>query len=270
LKVVVGSALVWSSCRVMAGESDQSAADALWSKLAAMSRDATRQQAAVRERRIRQAGVELRPWYCVAPIGDENEYGFFSRCFANVFPPEKAVVSAGREPIDLNRTYEDGRLRWIRHPEWIDGFFHQLPAGPPPARNETAYLYRTIIVKNDATLKAHIVAEDAIRVWLDGKVVGEAAREGNARYKRFLDVQLPLRQGENRLLIKVTSFHGSHGFGFALPEITGSSDFRPSRGGASGTHALPANLRSTENRLHGGNRPYASAREGGRRLLPLV
>ena len=28
LKVVVGSALVWSSCRVMAGESDQSAAEA--------------------------------------------------------------------------------------------------------------------------------------------------------------------------------------------------------------------------------------------------
>ena len=48
LKVVVGSALVWSSCRVVAGESDQSAADTLWSKLAAMSRDATRQQAAVR------------------------------------------------------------------------------------------------------------------------------------------------------------------------------------------------------------------------------
>lgn len=95
---------------------------------------------------------------------------------ANAFPPEQDVVRAGRQSIDLSRTYQDGRLRWIAHAEWVDGFFHQLPTGPPPSRNETAYLYRTIAVDQDVTLKAHIVTEDAIRVWLGGQVVGEAMR----------------------------------------------------------------------------------------------
>jgi len=265
LGVIALTLLVW----VNDGWGDDAAAD-LWARLTQLRQADQRQREAIRRQAVDDAGLQMGPWHCVAPIGDENEYGTFSRCFAKVFPPEKAVVSAGREPIDLNRTYEDGRLRWIQHPEWVDGFFHQLPAGPPPARNETAYLYRTITVKNDATLKAHVVAEDAIRVWLDGKVVGQAAREGTSRYKRFLEVQLPLRQGKNRLLIKVTSFHGSHGFGFALPEITGSSDFRPSRAGAGGVRCLPANLRSTENRLHGGNRPYASARAGNHPDPPRI
>jgi len=252
--VIALASFVW----VNDGWADEGAAELL-AKLTQLRQADQRQREAIRRQAIDRAGLQMGPWYCVAPIGDESLYGFFSRCFSKAFPQEQEAVQAGRKQIDLDKTYENGRLRWTAHPDWVDGFFHPLPTGPPPSRNETAYLYRTITAKSDLTLKAHVVAEDAIRVWLNGVVVGQATREGGGRYKRFLEVKLPLRQGENRLLIKMTSFHGAHGFGFALPLITRTNEFRPSSAGATGVHCLPANLQSSENHLRGANRPYASA-----------
>ena len=85
---LIGLALLAS---VNNSRADDSAAE-LWAKLTQLRQDHDRQQEATRQHAIERAGLQLGPWHCVAPIGDESEYGYFSRCFANAFPPEQDVV----------------------------------------------------------------------------------------------------------------------------------------------------------------------------------
>jgi len=252
----VATALTAYVALVGVAAAQQSADSALWDALMDRVRAEKLQQQQTHEQQIRQAGLELDHWYCAGPFRDGG-FGLFSRCFAKAYGPERDATKAGVEPVDLRKTYDRGRVRWVEHPEWVDGFFHPLPIGSAPARNESVYLYRTITSKMEMRADAHVVAEDAIRVWVNGKMVGQGGRVAGGRFKRFLDVELPLQPGENRLLVKVTSLFARHGFSFAIPRITRSSDFRVTTG--TGTGGLSAPLQSAANRFLPGNEPFASA-----------
>ncbi len=194
------------------------------------------------------SGVELGPWYCNGPWKDTAE-GLHLRSFATVFPPEEHVLAAGREPIDPNRAFPVPSPQspapsppkrtslpgpaWIAHPEWTDGYVNPLPVGPPPMKNETCYLYRTITSKRAVSVPLHVYALDNIRAWLNGEPVATAhnpSRAGSSRFAAALTTTLQLKPGENRLLLKITSMHGAHGFAFAMPPLTPSNPIRP--GGA--------------------------------------
>src|SRR5207245_7832031 len=77
----------------------------------------------------------LTPWRAVGPF----EVASFDAAYATAFEPEKA--------IDLTRTYADGKLKWIEHPEWADGKAHYLPGG-----FAATYLYRTIDADRPMTI----------------------------------------------------------------------------------------------------------------------
>ncbi|MDP6526517.1 MAG: DUF642 domain-containing protein, partial [Kiritimatiellia bacterium] len=228
----------------------QSIDQALWRKLMQKVHAEALKKQAAHKQQVHNAGLKLGSWSCVGPFRD-GKFGLFSRCFARAYGPELNVTQAGRTLVDLKKTYGDGKLTWKEHPEWVDGYSHPLPIGPAPSRSETVYLYRTITCKKKLQVDAHIVAEDAIRIWLNGQKVAELGRSGSGRYRRFLGAKLPLEPGTNRLLVKITSLYGKHGFSFAMPLITRSSGFR--------SYGLSARLRSGENRFHPGNEPFASA-----------
>jgi len=100
-------------------------------------------------------------------------------------------------------------------------------------KNETCYLYRTIAASRPQTVDVRIYALDNIRMWLNGTLVAEAgnpARHAASRFAAGLIAQLNLERGQNRLLIKITSMHGLHGFAFAMPPFTPSNSFRPGQG----------------------------------------
>ena len=203
-----------------------------------------------------EAGVRLGSWYCAGPFKDEL-FGLHLKSFETVFPPEKQVIAAGGKLVDLSATWEVEKLpgmtsitrRWVKFADWSDGYVNQLPVGPPPMRNETCYLYRTITAKAAGSVEMRVLAVDNIKAWLNGKEAGGAGNPGRSGASRFpagLNATLELAAGDNRLMVKITSMHGRHGFAFAIPSLTPSNDTLPGR---------LANLRN----LAPGDEPYVRA-----------
>ncbi|NQT36915.1 MAG: LamG domain-containing protein, partial [Planctomycetes bacterium] len=204
----------------------------VWENLIRLSRVVRERRTGSPEQRITDADVQLGTWYCVGPMKDTPE-GLHLRSFATVFPPEKQVLAVGGTAIDLTRTWPvkgEAVRRWQQHPEWTDGYVNPLPVGPPPMKNETCYLYRTITARRAIALPMNVFALDNIQAWLNGESVGTAhnpGRSGSSRFPAALMTTLRLRPGENRLLVKITSMHGAHGFAFAMPPLTPSNPVRP-------------------------------------------
>ena len=203
-----------------------------------------------------EAGVRLGSWYCAGPFKDEL-FGLHLKSFETVFPPEKQVIAAGGKLVDLSATWEVEKLpgmtstarRWVKFADWSDGYVNQLPVGPPPMRNETCYLYRTITAKAAGSVEMRVLAVDNVKAWLNGKEAGGAGNPGRSGASRFpagLNATLELAAGDNRLMVKITSMHGRHGFAFAIPSLTPSNDTLPGR---------LANLRN----LAPGDEPYVRA-----------
>jgi len=213
------------------------AAGTAWEKLMSLRRVVAATRRARTEQPITDADVQLGPWFCAGPFKDKAE-GLHLTSFDTVFPPEEQALTAGRNAIDLNRTWlvksyagtAEAKRGWEEHSEWTDGYFNPLPVGPPPMRNETCYLYRTITAKKDVRVPMHVFALDNVRAWLNGEPVGTAHnpdRSGSSRFAAALMTTLRLSAGENRLLVKITSMHGTHGFAFAMPPLTPSNAIRP-------------------------------------------
>ncbi len=230
-----------------------------WGKLAELSAKSAEAAEMAGKKALAATGMELGVWHCVGPFKHEF-FGNIERSVAMVYPPEKDVLAAGADAAGLARTYEaaklpgtlDTRRTWTHHPEWSDGYRHQLPRGPSPSRNETVYLYRTITVAKAVTVEMKVYAEDYIKAWVNGKLLGHVGRRGGpSRAPSSLRVQLPLVAGDNRLLVKISSIHAAHGFSFSLPGYTPDHPLTPLQ--------WPAWLKSGVSRFGPGNQPYASA-----------
>jgi len=211
-----------------------------WEDLISLRRVVAATRRARTEQAIADAHVQLGPWFCAGPFKDKAE-GLHLTSFDAVFPPEEQALAADKKAIDLDCTWlvksyigtAEAEKGWEKHSEWADGYFNPLPVGPPPMRNETCYLYRTITSKKDIRVPMHVFALDNVRAWLNGEPVGTAhnpARSGSSRFAAALMTTLRFSAGENRLLVKITSMHGAHGFAFAMPPLTPSNAIRP--GGA--------------------------------------
>jgi len=111
--------------------------------------------------------------------------------------------------IDLQATYEDGRMKWVETtPGYEDGKVHRL-SGDIAA----TYLYRTINSPNSRTMQLALGSNDAIKVWLNGEVV----HDNNVERGFTLDqdqVSIRLIEGENALLMKVVNYGNDYAFSF--------------------------------------------------------
>ena len=207
-------------------------------------------------RPIIEADVQCGPWHCIGPFKDA-EYGVFSREFDTAFEPEKDVIASGDRPTELDKMYHsvpvvgapEGARRWTAHPDWADGYYNPLPSGPPPGRNEVLYLYRTITCASSVEVTAWLVTLDAGKAWLNGKQALDAPIRVGAG-QRFLQAsfKLPLKAGENRLLLKITKCFQKNGFSFALE---GMHPVHPVLKGQAPAHGAGG--------FKPANEPYASA-----------
>ena len=206
-------------------------------------------------------GVQLEPWHDVGPFKDE-EFGDVLRSFRYNFEPERDLLKVTETAPDLSKSYEAklwpgmdaSKLKrfWTPHPEWVDGYRHVLPQGPAPGRNETAYLYRAIHASEAKTLTLRVYAEDFVKVWLNGKPVGEVVRNYGASHTPTpLVAALPLAAGDNRLLLKITTMWGKHGFAFGLDGVTPSNAQLP-------LAWSPEIRKDAASNFYPGNRPYAA------------
>ena len=105
-------------------------------------------------------------------------------------------------------TKAKGKPQWTAMPDWQDGQLIRLPAG-----NRTAtYLYRTIAGQDAVKVLAAFETADGLEVWLNGQKVHSA----NAKKPADHRVTLTLKQGENKLLVKVYHETGACDFAYAL------------------------------------------------------
>ena len=134
----------------------------------------------------------------------------YDAAFAMRFDPEQGV--------DLKEAYNGGKLKWQPRPEWKDGTVINWDA----ANNRTSYLYREVTSDRPFKLNVSLGSDDGIRLWLNGKLVAEERAKRAAAADQLFG-ELPLVEGENRLLIKIVNASGPAGFYFK-PNVKGVPD----------------------------------------------
>lgn len=127
------------------------------------------------------------------------------KSFETVFEPENE--------FDLNKTYNDGKIKWIAKPEWKDGtvnYFERI-------NNAVHYLYKKITVPRDTVIKVYLGSDDGIKVWLNNKKLLEYDDNRGANPNQEI-IELQLKAGENNFLMRVNNNNGPTAFYFSLVE----------------------------------------------------
>jgi len=198
---------VFLGCRVVsAGERMFYVKKDTWQESMRVSRVALMKFQAEQAERSRKTGIELGPWYWVGPF-EEKEVDAYSA----VYGPEVNT--------DLKASYENGKLKWVCKPEWVDGEIHKFAANSGRVAN---YLFRIIKASKAATVPVYLGSNDGIQVWLNGKKVlaRDIGRQIEPDQER---VELACKEGENKLLMKIDNRGGEHAFYFSLYGGAGAS-----------------------------------------------
>ena len=173
---------------------------ASWPDTLMASREALAKHEADQLRRATKHGqagrVVLGTWHAIGAFRAKGKRGF-----GFAFPPEKK--------IELGKRY--GRKRWRAMTKYRDGVVHTMRAGS----NSATYLYRTITAPAAQQIMGHFGSDDGIVAWLNGKKIlsrdvprGPGPNQDHAK--------LPLKKGENHLLLKIYNISGGHGFYFSI------------------------------------------------------
>lgn len=148
------------------------------------------------------ATVSLGDWYSVGPFNDVERYLRSRR-----HGPEG-------KPIDLQQEFETEtgqKLKWRKRPEFTDGKVQ----GDLPGDMAANFLYRKILSPKDQKVTLSLGSDDGIKVFLNHQeLLSNIVNRGAAPDQET--VELPLRQGENHLLLKIINLGDASGFYFAI------------------------------------------------------
>ncbi len=140
---------------------------------------------------------DLGPWHALGPFQADSFDAAYDRDFG--------VEKGG---INLERTFDDGRLAWKPHPEWKDGEVQTLQGD-----NSATYLFRTLHVDSPRDLVISVGSDDALKIWLNGdEVLSNRVQRAVAPDQER--PTLKLKAGENGLLLKIVNAGGGYGFYF--------------------------------------------------------
>ncbi len=151
-------------------------------------------------RAIVSPSPKLGNWYSVGPFAAES----FDQAHEQAFGPEKGV--------DLEQTFQDGKLKWVEKPDWVDSQIQTLKG-----ENSATYLFRTIESESEQALPISLGSDDSIQVWLNGEsVLSKKISRGVAPDQDR--ISLPLDKGSHQLLMKITNGGGGYGFYFGVKD----------------------------------------------------
>ncbi len=144
-----------------------------------------------------ESTIKLDDWYSVGGFEGDGE-----ELHKMEFGPEKNPA--------LDQEYPGGQ-QWMPRPEWNDGTPHNFMG----EAQEVTYLQRSIILSDKMELLAYISSDDGLHVWLNGVLIFENdADRGLERSQET--IPLPLKKGENKLMMKINNRGGLQGFYFSL------------------------------------------------------
>ncbi len=127
------------------------------------------------------------------------------------FGPEATLATEG---IDFSKSWQNGRdgqtAPWREKPEFVDGVVQELGGD-----NSAYYLARKVTSSSDRFMTISLGSDDSIKAWANGELVLD--RPGERAAARDQDrITVPLRKGENQLLLKVANYYGAHAYYFKV------------------------------------------------------
>ncbi len=168
--------------------------------------------------RIWAALGDLERWRFIGPFDNERGSGFDT-----AYGPETGV--------DLEGVYE-GKLRpvsWRELPERPRAGFVDLDALLRPNDESLAYAVTFIRSQHEQLLALRLGTDEGYRAWLNGVLIGEEDVQRGRRFDQSA-IALPLREGWNCLLLKVSEEKDSWGFRARVSSLDGS----PAKGWSEG------------------------------------
>jgi len=121
--------------------------------------------------------------------------------FDYAFGPEKEL---GKE-VDFTKKYDN--IGW-KHETRPDGQWHADINLPDHC---SMYLCRTLRAQKAVKITVYVGCDDRAKVWLNGQLI-----HALSAVSRDAAVQLPLKSGDNRLLVKYHNNTGGKGYSFSL------------------------------------------------------
>lgn len=141
-------------------------------------------------------GTSLGPWWVIFPFDNINETGFDT-----VYPPETEV--------DLDKEYigKDGRkIGWYKTDRRGENVFSNVPED-----DVTGYALTYLESDRDQNYLLSLGSDDTIKIWVNDELV--FSKYVHRPLRRADDViQLPVSNGRNKILVKVTNGYGPWGF----------------------------------------------------------
>ena len=187
--------LVLTPCTLFSSDPTYYLKKATWQETIRVSREALLNQ--------RGSDLEFRQrilgsWYSIGPFKAKG-----ASAFSDVFEPERE--------IDVSKSY--GGLQWQKKTDWSDGRVIDLGKETKCA----TYMLRIITVPNDTILPASLGSDDGIKVWTNGMEVfrNDVSRGCEPDQEK---IDLVLKKGENRFLMKVNNGDGGFAFYFRLED----------------------------------------------------
>ena len=144
---------------------------------------------------------KLEPWQVLGPFKTEG----LQQGYTNVFDPEKTV--------DFKKAYAGVReeIQWKAKADFEDGKANLL-VQDLHGLHGAYYLHRTLTVPAARKLELALRADDALKLWVNGKLV--AQRPEDKPDAGLLRVSVDLKKGENKFLLKVVTVQGAAYFTF--------------------------------------------------------
>lgn len=148
----------------------------------------------VMEHKLRSLNLPVfGPWEQVAPL---------FQSLADVQEPEKNPASDRTYPL-----WKGGQSGWRPMPQYIDGYPNTLNvkeiAPQLVEQHATVCLARTIVVNEAVTIPVFLGADGGFVLWLNGESVLLSDTHAEAMQPGQEVVQLPLKPGDNRLVLKI-------------------------------------------------------------------
>jgi len=150
-------------------------------------------------------------WQIAGPFDNEGKRGF-----DEVYPPEKEQDLAARFP---------GKAREVGWrplpPEALSAGFAHVGAAVRPAREVVVYALTVVEAPRDQRAVLYLGASGAVKVFLNGALVHADRSYHRARLDTSA-VEVGLRQGPNRILVKLCHAEGMLGFFARLADASGA------------------------------------------------
>jgi hypothetical protein len=148
-------------------------------------------------------------WVHVGPFPAAD----LNAAYDTVFPPELE--------INLEQTFEEGKLKWTPQPDWQDAVAHNDKI---TGANSANYLYRVIESEKPQVVKLSLGSDDGIKLWVNGREVLAKKVGRNVAAADQESAVIQLAAGRNELLLKIANGGGASGFYYAATQAAATAE----------------------------------------------